>query len=89
MHQKNLRLMQQMYGDDCLSRANFFLWHKHFLEGRERVEDDNREGRLISARTPEMIVKIRDFIANDRNASLRMMEKALNISSTEKNGGSF
>ena len=21
-------LMQQVYGDDCLSRANVFLWHK-------------------------------------------------------------
>ena len=29
--------------------ANFFLWHKRFLEGRERLEDDNREGRPISA----------------------------------------
>ena len=42
-------LMQQMYGDDCLSRANVFLWHKRFLEVRERLEDDNSEGRPISA----------------------------------------
>ena len=28
-------LMQRMYGDDFLSRANVFLWHKLFLEGRE------------------------------------------------------
>ena len=42
-------LMQKVYGDDCLSRANIFLWRKCFLEGRERLEDDNREGRPISA----------------------------------------
>ena len=77
---ETFRLMQQVYGDDCLSRANVFLWHKRFLEGRERLEDDNREGRPISTRTPEMIEKVRDFIANDRNASLKMMEEALNIS---------
>ena len=35
-------LIQQVYGDDCLSRANVFLWHKRFLEGRERL-DDNRD----------------------------------------------
>ena len=46
-----------MYGDDCLSRANVFLWHKRFLEGRERLEDDNREGRQILARAPEMFEK--------------------------------
>ena len=32
-----------------LSRANVFLWHKRFFEGKERLEDDNREGRSISA----------------------------------------
>ena len=42
-------LMQQVYDDNFLSRANVFLWHKRFLEGRERLEDDNREGRPISA----------------------------------------
>ena len=41
-------LMQQVYSDDCLSRANVFLWHERFLEDRERLEDDNREGRPIS-----------------------------------------
>ena len=42
-------LIQQVYGDDCLSRANVVLWHKRFLEGRERLEDDNCEARPISA----------------------------------------
>ena len=41
-------LMQQVCGDDCLTRANVFLWHKRFLGGREKLEDDNREGRPIS-----------------------------------------
>ena len=42
-------LMQQVYGDDCLSRANVFLWHKRFSEGRERLENYNHAGRPISA----------------------------------------
>ena len=41
-------LMQQVYGDDCLSRANVVLSHKRFLEGRERLEDDNRTLRDFS-----------------------------------------
>ena len=40
--------MQQVYGDYYLSRANVFLWHKRFLEDRERLENDNRGGRPIS-----------------------------------------
>ena len=41
-------LMQHVYSDDFLSRANVFLQHKRFLEGRESLEDDNREVRQIS-----------------------------------------
>ena len=50
------------------------------MEGRETFEDDKKSGRSILVRTPEMIEKVRDFVANDCNASLKMMEEALNIS---------
>lgn len=76
---ETLKLMQQVYGDNCLSRTNVFVWDKRFLEGRESLEDDKHTGRPISVRTPEMIEKVRDFVTNDRNASLKMMEEALNI----------
>ena len=66
-----------MYGDDFFIKTNAFLWHRRFLEGRERLEDDNRERRPILSRTPEMIEKVRDFIANDRNALLKIMEELL------------
>ncbi|KAG5339945.1 SETMR methyltransferase, partial [Acromyrmex charruanus] len=77
---ETFRSMQQVYGSQCLGRTAVFEWHKHFLEDRETLEDDKKSGRLILVRTPEMIEKVRDFVANDRNASLKMMEEALNIS---------
>ncbi|KAG5330105.1 SETMR methyltransferase, partial [Acromyrmex heyeri] len=70
---ETFRSMQQVYGSQCLGRFE----HKRFLEGRETLEDDKKLGRPILVRTPEMIEKIRDFVANDRNASLKMMEEAL------------
>ncbi|KAG5347708.1 SETMR methyltransferase, partial [Acromyrmex charruanus] len=70
----------QVYGSQCLGRTAIFEWHKCFLEGRETLEDDKKSGRPILLRTPEMIEKVRDFVSNDRNASLKMMEEALNIS---------
>ena len=45
------------------------------MEGRETLEDNKKSGRPILVRTPEMIEKVRDFVANDRNASLKMMEE--------------
>ncbi|EGI62804.1 FLJ37770-like protein, partial [Acromyrmex echinatior] len=77
---ETFRSMQQVYSNQCLGRTAVFEWHKRFLEGRETLEDDKKSGRPILVRTPEMIEKVRDFVANfDRNASLKMMEEALNI----------
>ena len=75
---ETFRLMQQIYGNQ--GRTAVFEWHKRFLEGRETLEDDKKSGRPILVRTPEMIEKVRNFVVNDRNASLKMMEEALNIS---------
>ncbi|KAG5333554.1 SETMR methyltransferase, partial [Acromyrmex heyeri] len=77
---ETFRSMQQVYGSQCLGCTAVFEWHKRFLEGRETLEDDKKSGRPILVRTPEMIEKVRYFIANVRNASLKMMEEALNIS---------
>lgn len=76
---ETLQLMHQVYGDLCLSRSNVFLWHKRFFEGRDSMEDNERTGRPISCRTPEMIAKVSHFVTNNRCASLRMMEEALMI----------
>ena len=41
----------KMHGDSALSRAQVFRWHKEFKEGRESVEDEARNGRLVEVRT--------------------------------------
>lgn len=68
---KTYEMLQQVYGDDCLSRSNVFLWHTRFCDGRETLEDDDHGGSSRTVRTPEMIQKVRDFIAQDRNAPVR------------------
>jgi len=34
--------LKRAYGEHSLSRAQVFRWHKSFIEGRERVEDEPR-----------------------------------------------
>ena len=63
---ETFRLMQQVYSSQCLGHTAVFEWHKCFLEGRETLEDDKKSGRPILVRIPEMIEKVRDFVANDR-----------------------
>ena len=33
-----LKLLQEVYGDDKMSRTRLFEWHRRFKEGREEVK---------------------------------------------------
>ncbi|UYV61578.1 hypothetical protein LAZ67_1005355 [Cordylochernes scorpioides] len=72
-------LMKQVYGTLRLSKSNVFIWHKRFSDGRNTLEDDKHTGRPSSSKTPESIEKVREFVANNRSASLRMMAEVLHI----------
>ncbi|UYV72323.1 hypothetical protein LAZ67_9002640 [Cordylochernes scorpioides] len=72
-------LMKQIYGTLCLSKSNVFIWHKRFSDGRNTLEDDKHTGRPSSSKTPESIEKVREFVPNNRSASLRMMAEVLHI----------
>ncbi|UYV66010.1 UAP1 [Cordylochernes scorpioides] len=43
------------------------------------LEDDKHTGRPSSSKTPESIEKVREFVANNRSAFLRMMAEVLHI----------
>ncbi|UYV65965.1 hypothetical protein LAZ67_3006016 [Cordylochernes scorpioides] len=72
-------LMKQVFGTLCLSKSNVSIWHKGFSDGRNTLEDDKHTGRPCSSKTPESIEKVREFVANNRSASLRMMAEVLHI----------
>ncbi|GFS92932.1 FLJ37770-like protein [Trichonephila clavipes] len=55
---------------------NAFVWYKRFVDGRDTIEYDQCCGRPISSRTAK-IEKVRNFVLNDRCASLRLMEDSL------------
>jgi len=49
-----LKLLQDIYGNNIMSRSRLFEWHRRFKEGREEVEDDHsRSGRPSTSRTEE------------------------------------
>jgi hypothetical protein len=41
----SFQLLTEAYGEDCMSRAQIFEWHKRFSEGRESVKYDDRSDR--------------------------------------------
>jgi hypothetical protein len=36
--------LQQVFGDDAMSRAQALRWHKMFSESRTHIEDEQRSG---------------------------------------------
>ena len=47
------QMLSTAYGNDCLSRARVYEWHKRFSEGREIVKDE-RPKQPCTSRTKEM-----------------------------------
>lgn len=72
-------LLKQVYGDESLSRARVFEWHKRFSDGRDSVEDNERPGRPVTASTSQKIARISEMVREDRRLSIRMIGERLGI----------
>ncbi|XP_006141073.1 protein GVQW3 [Tupaia chinensis] len=72
-------LLKEAYGDEVMSRARVFDWHKRFKEGREDVRDDARSGRPVTHRTDENIQKVKELVCSNRQLTVRMMAEELNL----------
>ena len=70
---KALKLLQEVYGDDTMSRTRLFEWHRRFKERRKEVEDDNRSGRPSASRTDENFERVRQKVRSDRRLTVRMI----------------
>lgn len=72
-------MLKKVYGDNCLSKSRIFDCHKQFREGREDVEDAERN---LKSKTPEIIQKVRGQEAEDKNSTTRMIAEALHMSNS-------
>jgi len=53
---------------------------KHFCDGKETTEDEPRSGQPSTSRTPDMIERVQQMLAQDRQVILRLMAEELGIS---------
>jgi len=54
---ETFQLLAEAYGEDCMSRARVFEWHKRFSEGRESMKDDDRPGHPHTQLLPMTALK--------------------------------
>ena len=76
-----LKLLQEVYGDDTMSRTCLFDWHRRFKEGREEVEDDHRSGRPSTSGTDENVERVRQKVQSDCCHIVRMIADELGMNS--------
>ena len=76
-----LKLLQEVYGDDIMSRTRLFEWHRRFKEGREEVKDNHRSGRPSTSRTDENVEHVRQKARSDRRLTVRMIADELGMNS--------
>ena len=76
-----LKLLQEVYGDDTMSRTRPFEWHWRFKEGREEVEDNHWSGRQSTTRTDKNVERMRHKVRSDRRLTVRMIPDELGMNS--------
>ena len=76
---ETLSLLRDVYGDETMSRARVFEWHKRFASGRDDVEDDPKYGRPTTSRNEENIQKVKKLVRSDRRMTVRMLAEELGM----------
>jgi len=59
---ETFQMLQQAYGEDCLSRTQCYEWYRRFKSGRMSIEDDPKSGRPSSSTGDDHIEKGRCWI---------------------------
>lgn len=77
---KSYQLLNEAYGDDCLSRSQSFEWSKRFSQGSENTKDAKRSGRPSSATTPDQVQAVEAIILENRRTGVREIAQSVNIS---------
>ena len=69
-------MLQQAYGEECLSRTQCYEWYQRFKSDRTPIEDDPKSGRPPSSMDDDHIEKVRSVIRENRLTVCEVSEEA-------------
>jgi len=64
-------MLQQAYGEDCLSRTQCHEWYQRFKSGRTSTEDDPKSGRPSTSMDDDNVEKVLAVIRQNRRLTVR------------------
>jgi hypothetical protein len=74
------KMLQQAFGDECMSRTQCFEWYSRFKTGRTSNDEDPRSGRPSTSTDDVHIEAIRDLILINRLLTIREIAEDVGIS---------
>ena len=77
---ETFRMLQQAYGDDCLSRTQCYDWYRRFESGRTSIEDYPKSGRPVTSTNDDQIENVRAVIRGNRRLTVREVSEEVGIS---------
>ena len=72
-------MLQQSYGEDCLSCRQCYVWYQRFKSGRMSIKDDPKSGRPSSPTGDDHIEKVRSVIRENRRLTVREVSEEVDI----------
>jgi len=73
-------MLKETFGEQALSQTRTFEWFKCFKDGRESLKDDKHSGQPSTCTAPEMIVKVREVILENRRQTIHDVYNRVGLS---------
>ena len=74
------KMLQQAFGDECMSRTHCFEWYSHFKTGRNSMDEDRRSGRPSTSTDDVHIDAVHDLFLQNHCLTIREIAKDVGIS---------
>jgi len=76
---ETFQMLQQAYGEDCLSRTQCYEWYQCFKSGRASIEEDLKPGWPSSSTGDDHIEKVRSVIRENRRLTIHEVSEEVDI----------
>ena len=65
------QMLQQAYGEDCLSCTQYHEWYQRLKPGRTSIKDDPKSGRPSMSMDNDHVEKVLAVISQNRRLTVR------------------
>ena len=72
-------MLQQAYGEDCLSHTQCHAWYQCFRLGRTSIEDDPKSGRPSTSMDDDHVEKVLAVIRQNFRLTVHEVAKEVGI----------